>query len=76
MHSVPFATDWYWMYCPASRDYASGIKVDVEDFETVVHELRSYFGFLSLNTHVNLSFVFTCNGATNYLVLLNWRITR
>jgi hypothetical protein len=30
----------------ASRDYGCAIKVD-EDFETVVHELRTYFGFLS-----------------------------
>ncbi len=28
----------------SSCDYESGIK-SVEDFETVVHELRTYFGF-------------------------------
>ncbi len=42
----------------ASRNYACGIKVD-EDFETVVHELRAYFGFLNLVVHVNPFFVFT-----------------
>jgi hypothetical protein len=31
----------------ASRDYASGIKVD-EDFETVVHELRIFVGFFKI----------------------------
>ena len=31
----------------ASRDYACGINID-EDFETAVHELRSYFGFFRL----------------------------
>ena len=31
----------------ASRDYASGIKID-EEFETAVHELRAYFGFFKL----------------------------
>jgi hypothetical protein len=29
----------------ASRDYACGIKVD-EEFETAVHEMKTYFGFL------------------------------
>ena len=33
-----------------SRDYGCGIKVD-EEFETTVHELRVYFGFLKL-THM------------------------
>jgi hypothetical protein len=42
----------------ASRDYSCGIKVD-EAFETAVHELRAYFGFLSLLAHVNLFSVFT-----------------
>ena len=42
----------------ASRDYACGINVD-EDFETTVYELRSYFSFSSLYTHVRQSSDFT-----------------
>ena len=42
-----------------SSDYACGIKVD-EDFETVVHELRAYFGFFQASTHLwNLSSFFS-----------------
>ena len=33
----------------ASRDYACGINVN-EDFETVVYELRSYFGLFKLTS--------------------------
>ena len=40
-----------------SCDYECVIKVD-EDFETTVHELRTYFGFFKLS-HVNLSYVIT-----------------
>ena len=42
----------------ASHDYACDIKVD-EDFETSFYELRVYFAFSSLHTHVKPSSVFT-----------------
>ena len=42
----------------SSRDYACGIKVD-EDFETDVHELRSYFDFFK--------FAHPCETDTNHV---------
>jgi hypothetical protein len=51
----------------ASRDYTCGIKVD-EDFETVVHELRTYFGFFKLaRTCESILRFYSYDGATNYL---------
>ena len=49
-----------------SRDYASGIKVD-EDFETAVHELRTYFGFFKL--------VHTCESILCFTPITGQRIT-
>ncbi len=52
-----------------SRDYASGIKVD-EDFETVVHELREYFGFCKFShTCESILRFYSYNGETNDLKL-------
>jgi hypothetical protein len=52
-----------------SRDYESGIKSG-EDFETAVHELRSYFGFFKLaRTCGSTLRFFSYDGATNYLKL-------
>ena len=52
-----------------SRDYASGIKVD-EDFETVVHELRTYFGVFKLaRTCESILRFYSYDGGTNYLKL-------
>jgi hypothetical protein len=50
-----------------SRDYACGIKVD-EEFETVVLELRTYFGVfnLALTCETTLSY-YSYDGATNYV---------
>ena len=51
----------------ASRDYSCGIKID-EDFETAVHELRSYFGFFKLARACEYVLRFySYDGATNYL---------
>jgi hypothetical protein len=36
-----------------SRDYECGIKVD-EDFETAVHELRSYLGFFKFSSYTSV----------------------
>ena len=41
-----------------SRDYVCDINIG-EDFETVVHELRSYFSFFRLHKPVRLSYVST-----------------
>jgi hypothetical protein len=59
----------------SSGDYASGIKVD-EDFETSVHELRTYFGFFNLaHTCESILCFYPYDGSTNYLKL-ETRITR
>ena len=51
----------------ASRDYASGIKID-EEFETAVHELRAYFGFFKLaRTCETILRYYSYDGATNYV---------
>ena len=50
-----------------SRDYECRIKVD-EDFETTVHELRTYFGFFNLvRTCESILRFYSYDGATNYL---------
>ncbi len=52
-----------------SRDYVSDIKVD-ENFETVVHELRSYLGLFKLaRTCESILRFYSYNGATNFLKL-------
>ena len=51
----------------ASRDYACGIKTG-DDFETAIHELRSYFGFFRLQrTFETILRFFSYDGATNYI---------
>ena len=51
----------------SSCDYACVIKVD-EDFETVVHELRAYFGFFKLvHTCESILRFYSYDGTTNYL---------
>jgi len=51
----------------ASRDYECGIKVD-EDFETTVHELRTYFGFFKLaHTCESILRFFSDDDDTNYV---------
>ena len=51
----------------SSRDYTCVIKVD-EDFETVVHELRTYFGFFKLvHTCESILCFYSYDGSTNYL---------
>jgi hypothetical protein len=51
----------------ASREYECGIKVD-EDFETVVHELRTYFGFFKLvRTCDSILRFYSYDGPTNYV---------
>jgi hypothetical protein len=53
----------------ASCDYKCGIKLG-EDFETVVHELRTYFGFFKLRrTCESILRFFSYDGATNHLKL-------
>ena len=50
-----------------SRDYACGINVD-EDFETVVYELRSYFGFFKLaRACETILRSYSYDGVTNYV---------
>jgi hypothetical protein len=52
-----------------SRDYECGIKSG-EDFETAVHELRTYFGFFKLaHTCESTLRFFSYDGDTNYLKL-------
>ena len=51
------------------RDYEYDIKLG-EDFETSVHELRTYFGFFKLGrTCESILRFFSYDGATNYLKL-------
>ncbi len=51
------------------RDYECGIKLG-EDFETVVHELRAYFGFFKIGrTCESILRFFSYDGVTNYLKL-------
>jgi hypothetical protein len=51
----------------SSRDYSCGIKVD-EVFETVVHELRAYFGFFKLaRACESVLRFYSYDGDTNYL---------
>jgi hypothetical protein len=53
----------------ASRDYGCVIKID-EDFETVVHELRTYFVFVNLaHTCESILRFYSYDGTTNYLKL-------
>jgi hypothetical protein len=57
-----------------SRDYECGIKLG-EDFETVVHELRAYFGFFKLGrTCESILHLFSYDGTTNYLKLKTGRL--
>jgi hypothetical protein len=50
-----------------SRDYTCGIKVD-EEFETSVHELRTYFGFFKLtHTCETILRYYSYDGTTNYV---------
>ncbi len=52
-----------------SRDYECVIKSG-DDFETVVHELRAYFGFFKLVRTCESDFrFFSYDGVTNYLKL-------
>ncbi len=52
-----------------SRDYGSGIKVD-ENFETTVHELRTYFGFFKFVLRCeSILRCYSYNGTTNHLKL-------
>jgi hypothetical protein len=51
----------------ASRDYACDIKID-EEFETTVHELRTYFGcFKVTHTCETILHYYSYDGATNYV---------
>ena len=51
----------------ASRDYACVISMG-EDFETAVHELRSYFGFFILqHTFETILRFYSYDGATSYI---------
>ncbi len=51
----------------ASRDYARGINIG-EDFETAVHELRTYFGFFRLQrTCETILRFYSYDGVTNYI---------
>jgi hypothetical protein len=51
----------------ASRDYACGINTDT-DFETVVHELETYFGFFRLqHTCETILRFYSYDGTTNYV---------
>ncbi len=51
----------------ASRDYDCGNEID-EEFETVVHELKAYFGFFKLaRTCETILRYYSCDGATNYV---------
>ena len=51
----------------ASHDYPCGINVDAE-FETTVHELKSYFGFLRLQrTCETILRFYSYDGNTNYV---------
>ena len=50
-----------------SRDYTCDIEVD-EDFETTVHELRTYFGFVKFTrTCETILHFYSYDGATNYV---------
>jgi hypothetical protein len=51
----------------AFRDYECVIKVD-KDFETTVHELRTYFGFFKLaHTCESILRFYSYDGTTNYV---------
>ena len=47
------------------RDYVCDIKVD-EEFETAVHELRTYFGFLKLTCETIIRY-YSYDGSPNYV---------
>ena len=67
---APSTLDWSWISFPTRLlrcDYTCGIKVD-EDFETVVYELRTYFGiFKFAHTCETILRFYSYDGSTNHV---------